>query len=83
MHHMYVQVKKDPTHQWLPTKYRLITKDVCLIVNDWEDGWKILVEKMVHPKDEQEHDKSDEELVEGQGNDQNHGAKDTLGPTIT
>jgi hypothetical protein len=40
MHHMYVKAKKDPAHQWFPTNYRLTTEDVCLIVNDWEYGWK-------------------------------------------
>jgi hypothetical protein len=38
-------------------------------VNDWKDGWKILARKIGHPKDEEEHDKSDEELDEGQRND--------------
>jgi hypothetical protein len=47
---MYVQAKKDPTHEWLPTNYRLKTKDVCLIVNDWEEEWKTTTEKTGHPK---------------------------------
>jgi hypothetical protein len=50
MHHMYVQAKKDPTRQWFPTSYRLTIEDVCLIVNDWEDGWKIPAEKIGNQK---------------------------------
>jgi hypothetical protein len=29
-------------------------------VNDWEYGWKTPIEKMGHPEDEEEKDKSDE-----------------------
>jgi hypothetical protein len=49
--------------------------------NDWEDGWKTPAEQMGHPKDEEEQDKGDEELDEGQGNDQNNGAGNTPGPS--
>jgi hypothetical protein len=41
MHHMYVQAKKDPARQWLPTHYRLTTDDLCLIANNWEVEWKL------------------------------------------
>jgi hypothetical protein len=34
-------------------------------VNYWEDGWKTLSQQKIHPKDEEEHDKGDEELDEG------------------
>jgi hypothetical protein len=66
---------------WFPTKYKLTTEDVCLIVNDWEYGWETLVEKMGHLKEEEEQDKSDEELDEGKGNEQNNGIGNTLGPS--
>jgi len=48
MHHMYIQAKRDPAHQWLPTSYRLTTDDVFLINDDWEDEWKIPSEQMGH-----------------------------------
>jgi hypothetical protein len=38
---MYIQAKRDPTHQWLPTSYKLTVDDVCLISNDWEEEWKV------------------------------------------
>jgi hypothetical protein len=37
--------RRIQVHQWFPTSYRLTTEDVCLIVNDWEEGWKIPTEK--------------------------------------
>jgi hypothetical protein len=53
-HAPYVCASKEgPMHQWLPTNYRLTTEDVCLIMNDWEDGWKTPAEKIGHPKDEE------------------------------
>jgi hypothetical protein len=61
MHHMYVQGKKDPTCQWFPTSYRLKTKDICLIVNDWEEEWKTPAEKTGNPDEDAEKYKSDEE----------------------
>jgi hypothetical protein len=61
MHHMYVQEKKDPTCQLFPTNYRLTPKDICIIVNDSEEEWKITLEKIGHPEEEEDKDKSDEE----------------------
>jgi hypothetical protein len=45
---MYMQVKKDPACQLMPTNYRLTIEDVSLIYDDWEDGWKTPAEKMGH-----------------------------------
>jgi hypothetical protein len=39
--------------------------DVCLIANDWEDGWKVTREKIEHPYKEEEHKNEEEELDEG------------------
>jgi hypothetical protein len=38
---MYVQERKDPDQQWMPTQYKLIEYDICHIIIDWEDEWKI------------------------------------------
>jgi hypothetical protein len=38
---MYVQVKKDPDQQWLPTQYRLTEEEMGNIMDDWDDEWKI------------------------------------------
>jgi hypothetical protein len=67
MHHMYVQDKKDPTQQWLPTTYRLTIEDVNLIINDWEEEWKSPPEKTELSEEEDDQDKSDEELSDDQG----------------
>jgi hypothetical protein len=32
----------------------LTIEDVCMIANDWEDGWKNLTEQTGHPEDEEE-----------------------------
>jgi hypothetical protein len=40
-HHMYVQVKKDPDQQWLPTQYRLTEEEMGNIMDDWDDEWNI------------------------------------------
>jgi hypothetical protein len=51
---MYVQEKREPTRQWMPTNYKLTLKDVCLITNDCEDEWKTPVEQMGHLEEEEE-----------------------------
>jgi hypothetical protein len=38
---MYVQEKKDPDQQWLPTQYRLMEEEMGNIMLDWDDEWKI------------------------------------------
>lgn len=40
-HHMYVQAKKDPDQQWLPTQYKLKEEEMGHIMVDWDDKWKI------------------------------------------
>jgi hypothetical protein len=80
---MYVQAKKDPMRQWFPTSYRLTTEDVNLIVNDWEEDWKIPTEKTGQSEEEEEQDKSDEEQGDEQGKDQTNGAGDMPGPSTT
>jgi hypothetical protein len=70
---MYIQAKRDPACQWLPTSYKLTMDDVCLIANDWEDDWKVPGEQTKHPDEEEEQDKEEEELDEGQGNGKHNG----------
>jgi hypothetical protein len=76
---MYVQAKKDPTCQWFPTSYRLTTEDVSLIVNDWEEDWKIPVEKIGHSDEGEEKEKSDEDPDD----EKNNGTRDHPGPSTT
>jgi hypothetical protein len=44
-----------------------------LIVNDWEDGWRIRAEKKGQPEEEGEQEKSDDEPNDKQGNDKTNG----------
>jgi hypothetical protein len=41
IHHIYVQAKKDPNQQWLPTRYRLTEEEMGHIMEDLDDHWKI------------------------------------------
>jgi hypothetical protein len=38
---MYVQAKKDPTQEWVPTWYRLTEEEMGQIMKYWDDDWKI------------------------------------------
>jgi hypothetical protein len=76
---MYVHTKKDTTFQWFPTSYRLTTEDVCLIVNDWEEEWKIPTQKIGKSEEEEEKDKSDEDP----NDEKKNGAGDIFGPSTT
>jgi hypothetical protein len=60
--------------KWLPTTYRLTMEDVNLIINDWEEEWKSPPEKIGLSEEEDDQDKSDEELSDDQGKDQTNGA---------
>jgi ubiquinone biosynthesis protein Coq4 len=51
---MYMQEKRDPTCQWIPTNYKLTSDGVFLIANDWEDEWKTPIEQTGHPEEEEE-----------------------------
>jgi hypothetical protein len=63
MHHMYIQEKRGPARQWLPTSYKLTTSDVCLIENDWEEDWKVLGGKTGQTNKEEEKYNEEEELT--------------------
>jgi hypothetical protein len=54
MHHIYIQDKRDPTCQWLPTSYKVTEEDVSLISNDWDENWKVPAEETEHPDEEEE-----------------------------
>jgi hypothetical protein len=41
-HYMYVQAKKDPNQEWLPTQNRLTKEEIGHIMEDWDVDWKIL-----------------------------------------
>jgi hypothetical protein len=61
--HMYVQEKKDPYQQWIPTQYRLTEEEMGHIMVDWEDEWKIQP-KEVRPSEKEKlevHEVDDEE----------------------
>jgi hypothetical protein len=40
-HHIYVQAKKNPKHQWLPTQYKLMEEEMGHIMVNWDEEWKI------------------------------------------
>lgn len=33
---MYVQERRDPNQEWLPTTYKLTEENVSMIVADWD-----------------------------------------------
>jgi hypothetical protein len=49
-------------------------EDVNSIINDWEEYWKSPQEKTGLSEEEDDQDKSDEELSDDQGKDQMNGA---------
>jgi hypothetical protein len=52
-------------------------------VNDWEEDWKILADKIGQPEEEEEKDKSDEEPDDEKGNEKKNGVVDMSGPSTT
>jgi len=60
---MYIQEKRSPARQWLPTSYKLTMSDVCLIANDWEEYWKVLGGKTGQTNKEEEKYNEEEELT--------------------
>ena len=47
MHHIYIQVHKDPNHEWIPCEYRVDEKAIEKIVREW-------IPKMKTPFEEEE-----------------------------
>jgi hypothetical protein len=61
MHHLYVQAKRDYVWHWFPTSYRLTIEDVKLIINEWEEEWKIPTDKTWPSEEDEDREKSEEE----------------------
>lgn len=49
MHHIYIQLWRDTTHQWILASFRLIKKEFDVLIIEWEEGWKITVEEEDDP----------------------------------
>jgi hypothetical protein len=81
-HHMYVQAKKDPDQQWLPTQYRLMEEEMGHIMVDWEDEWKIPpAETGPSEKKNPKIHEVDEDEEEGDDQDRGKGPEETTQQT--
>jgi hypothetical protein len=65
-HHMYIQVKRDPTQEWLTMRYRVTEEEMGHIMEDWDAEWKIpMIEteqpETQHPEVEEVGDDEEEE----------------------
>jgi hypothetical protein len=40
-HHMYIQVKRNPTQEWFPMRYRVTEEEMGHIMEYWDVEWKI------------------------------------------
>jgi hypothetical protein len=42
-HTMWIQARKDPDKQWLQMHYCITEGDIDMVINEWDDEWKIPV----------------------------------------
>jgi len=73
MQHLYVKSKRDIAWQEFSTSYRLIVEDVHSIITDWEDDWKNPTDKLGPLEEDEDPDKSEEELEQMNGACNHHG----------
>lgn len=54
---MYVQERRDPNQEWLPTTYKLTEENVSMIVAYWDKEWKVpVLEEELQQQDEGQKD---------------------------
>jgi hypothetical protein len=46
---MYIQAKRDPTQECLPTRYRVIEEEMGHIMKYWDPEWKIPTTEINYP----------------------------------
>ena len=75
---MYVQSKKDPDQQWLPTQYMLTEDEMGHIMVDWEKEWNIpLAETGPTEKQNPQVQEIDDEEEEGDTQERGKGPEKT------